>query len=92
MAHGTGEARIGLGEYGDTGNRALQKKSSLTDPKEVRLKVEHILSLLRCHKSAQLFLDPLDPNHPKYNELQADFINLIKIELNFRSGKYSSTF
>lgn len=35
---------------------------------------------------------PLEPGHPKFNEIVSDFINLHKIEQNFKSGKYQSTF
>lgn len=37
-------------------------------------------------------MEPLDPSHPKFSEVSRDFINLHMIELNFRSGKYQSTF
>jgi hypothetical protein len=44
------------------------------------------------HGSVSLFLEPLDPNHPRFNELKDDFINLHKIQLKFRENKYQSTF
>jgi hypothetical protein len=47
---------------------------------------------LRGSGSVNLFLEPLDPNHPRFQEVSKDFINLNNIELNFRSGKYQSTF
>ena len=37
-------------------------------------------------------MQTLDPNHPKFAELSKDFINLNSIQLNFRQGKYQSTF
>lgn len=61
-------------------------------PKDVREKCEGVFRLLNCHPSVSLFLEPLDPSHPRFDELQNEFINLHKIELNFRSGKYQSTF
>lgn len=51
-----------------------------------------MFQLLKCHASVGLFLQTLDPNHPKFNELVKDFINLNSIELNFKQGKYQSTF
>ena len=47
---------------------------------------------MRGLPSVQLFLEPLDPSHPRFAEVSKDFINLHMIELNFRSGKYQSTF
>jgi hypothetical protein len=37
-------------------------------------------------------VEPLDPKHPRFDEIIKDFINLHMIEINFRSGKYPSTF
>ena len=96
MAAGTGELSASM-DYGEvSGARAVQKKiapiSTQLSPKDVRQKCEQVFQLLRCHPSVQLFLEPLDPTHPKFNELQGEFINIHKIELNFRSGKYQSTF
>lgn len=92
MEKGTGAVSDGL-DYDISGSRAaVQKRPNQVNPKDIKQKVEQVFQLLRCHSGVQLFLEPLDPAHPKFNELQADFINLNKIELNFRSGKYISTF
>ena len=96
MATGTGELSASM-DYGEvSGARAVQKKVVTTapqmSPKDVRQKCEQVFQLLRCHPSVQLFLETLDPAHPKFNELQGEFINIHKIELCFRSGKYQSTF
>ena len=48
--------------------------------------------MLKCHPAISLFLQPLDPAHPRYHELKDNFINLNKIELNMLNNKYSSTF
>lgn len=98
MAQGTGEhnASMDYGEVSGLNSRALQKKVStgnvLNNPKDIRQKCEHVFQLLRCHPSIHLFVQPLDPSHPKFNEVSRDYINLHMIELNFRSGKYQSTF
>ena len=54
----------------------------------MKSRCEQVFTLLRCHPSVALFLEPLDPNHPKFLEVSKDFINLNMIELNFRAGKY----
>jgi hypothetical protein len=93
MASGTGEISASM-DYGEVSgqSRAVQKKTNLMNPKDVKQKCEGVFQLLRCHPSVSLFLEPLDPTHPRFNELQGEFINLHKIELNFRSGKYNTTF
>ena len=95
MAAGTGEISASM-DYaevsGQNARAAVSKKSSISNPKDVKQQCENIFALLKCHGSISLFLQPLDPNHPRFNELKDDFINLHKIELNFRSNKYSSTF
>lgn len=94
MAQGTGEisASMDYGEVSGLNSRALQKKPSTSsgqpNPKDIRQRCEHVFQLLRCHPSIHLFVEPLDPNHPRFNEVSRDFINLHMIELNFRSGKY----
>lgn len=55
MAHGTGESRS---EFGDLGGRAVQKK--ITNPKDVKQKVQELFGLLNCHPSVQLFMEPLE--------------------------------
>lgn len=80
------------GEVSGINQRAVQKKQSLTNPKDVRQKCEQIFQLLNCHGSISLFLEPLDPNHPRFNELQNEFINFHRIQLNFRNNKYQNTF
>lgn len=99
IIQGTGElsASMDYGEFSGTNSKALQKKvstssTSQVNPKDIRQRCEHVFQLLRCHPSIHLFVEPLDPNHPKFNEVVKDFINLHMIELNFRSGKYTSTF
>lgn len=70
-------------------NRAIKKSSSQqVNPKEIKQRCEQIFSLLKGHPSVYLFLEPLDPNHPKFNEISKDFINLQMIELNFKQGYY----
>ena len=75
-------------------NASSQKKpqSAPANYKDIRQRVEGIFNLLRSHPSGHIFLDPLDPTHPKFSEIQNEFINLHKIENNFRQGKYPSTF
>lgn len=90
MVAGTGEisASMDYGEVSGSNARVLSKsKSGGKDPK---MGMEEMFQLLRGHQSIQLFLEPLNPNHPKFNEIRSDFINLTNIELNFRSNKYQS--
>ena len=37
-------------------------------------------------------MQPLDPSHPKFDELKKDFINLNSIQIKFKQGMYQSTF
>ena len=37
-------------------------------------------------------MQPLDPGHPRFNELAKEFTNLNSIMINFRQGKYPTTF
>jgi hypothetical protein len=95
MAAGTGElsASMDYGEVSGQNQRAGSKKpSNLTNPKEVKQRCDNLFQTLKCHPSISLFLEPLDPSHPRFAELQQDFINLHRIELNYVSGKYTSTF
>ena len=45
--------------------------------KDVQNGCEKVFQLLRSHPSAYLFLMPLSPDDPKFNELSSEFINLI---------------
>ena len=94
MAAGTGElsASMDYGEVSGTNARNIQRKSNPMNPKDIKSKCELVFQSLRTHPSVYLFLEPLDPSNPRFNELQAEFINLHKIELNLRSGKYQTTF
>lgn len=94
MAAGTGEisASMDYAEVSGQNARAVQKKASISDPAEVKRLCDQIFQLLKCHGSAPLLLEPLDPTHPNFSELKDNFINLHKIELNFRNNKYSTTF
>eukprot|EP00347_Sterkiella_histriomuscorum_P022025 403331949 len=95
MAAGTGEisASMDYGEVSGQNQRAVQKKpGNLNNPKEVKQRCETLFQTLKCHPSISLFLSPLEISHPRFAEIQPDFINLHKIELNFQQGKYNSTF
>jgi hypothetical protein len=90
MVAGTGEvsASMDYGEVSGSNARVLSKTKS--GSKDSKMGMEEIFQLLRGHQSIQLFLEPLNPNHPKFNDVRGDFINLTNIELNFRSNKYQS--
>lgn len=80
-------------EVSGANNKSMIKKQpSQNQSKDIRQRCEQIFQLLKCHENIELFLKSLDPNHPKFKELMKDFINLNSIELNFKQGKYQSTF
>jgi hypothetical protein len=96
MAQGTGEHSASL-DYGEANNligRGIKggKPQPSTSLKEVKQNCEKIFKLLTCHPSGYLFIQPLDPANPRYQQVSKDFINLNMIELNFRNSKYENTF
>lgn len=106
MAQGTGEhsASLDYAEVGGASGRNVNKKggpggsaaaaaaASSSAIKETRSNCDKIFKLLTCHPSGYLFIQPLDPSHPKFSVVSKDYINLNMIELNFRQNKYQNTF
>jgi hypothetical protein len=94
MVQGIGEisASMDYGEVSGVNNARHSKKNAPANPKDTKQRCEQMFQLLSCHPSVDLFMQTLDPNHPKFAELSKDFINLNSIQLNFRQGKYQSTF
>lgn len=79
-------------EVSGVNNNLRQQKKSNANPRETKQKCEQIFNLLFSHQGASLFVETLNLNHPKFNELSKDYVNLNKIQLKFRQGQYKNTF
>ncbi len=76
IAQGTSElsASMDYGEVSGQNQRAAaaasvkssQKAMTQFDNKDVKLRCEQVFTNLRCHPNIGMFLEPLDPNHPKF--------------------------
>jgi hypothetical protein len=83
LAAGTGEISANM-DYNPRNSAAKKQPTPPANYKEIRQRVENIFNLLKGHPCGHLFLEPLDPNHPKFSEIQNGFINLHTIENNYR--------